>query len=746
MFTNTPTDLDLAQCEAEPIRIPGAIQPHGWLFAFEDGTFVLRHASDNVSGLLGRDVQGILGAVLSDWLEPDDATGVAEALHPTTFLTMDELRPLTLQGALYQASVHRIESLVILELERFVPALGANDHLLARALRRLQGARDLPELHEVAVREVRELTGCDRVVIYAFGRDGHGRVLAEAKAGDVAPYLHLQFPASDIPAQARELYRLNWLRMIPDVDYVPVPIWGRPAAGSAVPLDLTFSLLRSVSPIHREYMRNMGTQSSISISLLRGGELWGLISCTHRTPKYLPHAVRSACLAIGQLLSLQISALESLQETLLVEQTQPLLTPLVEHMRQSARAVLDSLAEMPTPLLLLTGATGAAIVNGDEVTLFGVCPAKDQVLALAQWAAPQAGAGGLFATAALALIYEPAAAFAEQASGLLFVLLPKPVPDMVLWFRPEVATTVAWAGDPRKVSTLEPDTRTVRLSPRHSFEAWKVLVRYQAAPWLPHDLHAARELRRCAIEIDLAAQVVRAENAVTARDELVAVVSHDLRTPLSTVSLGALLMVRTLVNDTSVPARRLLAAAQSMQRATARMDQMLRDLLDLAAIEQGRYNVNLTPCPVDALFQDAGALLTPLAEGKRITLCFAPGEGLVAHVDQERFHQVIGNLVVNSLKFTPEGGRVDVAAGLDAASQGRLLRFSVKDSGVGMSPEQMSHIFERYWRVRDANPTGTGLGLYIARGLVEAHGGTIWVESELGVGTTMYFTLQHAAY
>ncbi|MBC7702079.1 MAG: ATP-binding protein [Massilia sp.] len=154
--------------------------------------------------------------------------------------------------------------------------------------------------------------------------------------------------------------------------------------------------------------------------------------------------------------------------------------------------------------------------------------------------------------------------------------------------------------------------------------------------------------------------------------------------------------------------------------------------------------MTLLPCPVDSLFDDADALLTPIAEAKQIALCFTPVEGLVAHADQKRLYQVIANLVVNAVKFTPEGGRVDVAAELDSQSSGRLVRFSVTDNGAGMSEDHLSHIFERYWRVREANPKGTGLGLYIARGVVEAHGGTIWAESELGRGTTMYFTLPHA--
>jgi chemotaxis family two-component system sensor kinase Cph1 len=188
----------------------------------------------------------------------------------------------------------------------------------------------------------------------------------------------------------------------------------------------------------------------------------------------------------------------------------------------------------------------------------------------------------------------------------------------------------------------------------------------------------------------------------------------------------------------------MLAAAQSIQRATSRMAEMLRDLLDLSTIEQGRYVVDLAPRKVEDLFEDSTALLLPIAEAKRIALTFRCEPGLVVGADGERLYQVISNLVGNALKFTRGGGLVAVSAEPDPGSQGSLVRFAVADNGSGMPAEQLGHIFERYWHVRDANPTGSGLGLYIASGIVQAHGGTIWAESELGVGSRFYFTLRRA--
>ncbi|MDB5816847.1 MAG: GAF:ATP-binding region, ATPase-like:histidine kinase, partial [Rhizobacter sp.] len=732
-------DLVLAQCALEPIRTPGAIQPHGYLLAFDTATLVLQHASANVATLVARDLGEILGRRLSDWLDTADAVTVIKVLEVTELLDSDAPLSLTLAGQLFDGTLHRINGLSILELEPHVAPVVQSEPVLARALRRLQGAAGIGALQEASVREVRELTGFDRVVIYAFNPDGHGSVLAEARAGDVTAYLGLNFPASDIPTQARELYKQNWLRMIPDVDYVPVAIVGSQSVSPNSPLDLTFSILRSVSPIHREYMRHMGTASSMSISLIRDGELWGLISCVHRAPRFIPRDIRTACASIGRLLSLQISAMESLRESKLIDANQKLLAPLVAQMNRSSQAVLESLFETPDHLLRLTDASGVTVVVGEDIRSFGKCPSSKQLKGLVNWAATQAMGNGCFETSNLALRYPAAREFAQIASGMLAIILPKPVLNMVLWFRPEVTQTVHWAGDPNKTPSLVPGTTMLRLSPRHSFDAWKTLLRQHSADWGAHRIEAAKELRRSAIELDLADQVAREQKAVASRDELVAVVSHDLRSPLSVVVLQASMMIRTLIADTNEPSGRMLAAAQSIQRATSRMAEMLRDLLDLSTIEQGRYIVDLAPLRVEDIFEDSSALLLPIAEAKRITLTFRGEPGLVVSADGERLYQVISNIVGNALKFTAEGGIVDVLAMPDPNPESGLVRFAIADNGSGMPPDQLGHIFERYWRVRDANPTGSGLGLYIASGIVQAHGGRIWAESEVGVGSTFCF-------
>ena len=738
------SDLALAACASEPIRAPGAIQPHGYLLAFDAESQELQHASANVFALVDARCHAVLGRPLAEWLDAASSRALHTALIAFAADPAGSEFALEINGRMFNASMHRVDTLCVVELEPCVASGVDSAPLLARTLWRLQSAVGLQALHEITVREIRELTGCDRVVIHAFNADGHGQVLAEAKADDVASYLGLHFPASDVPTQARALYTLNWLRMIPDVDYEPVPILGLQTAAAGAPLDLTYATLRSVSPVHREYMRHMGSASSMSISLLRGGKLWGLVSCVHRHPKLLTREVRAACLALGRLLSLQISALEGLQESHLMEANESLLDPLVACLQRTSGDTLANLQDAPEHVLRLVDATGAAIVTGDVVLAVGECPDAEQVLALARWVAQKAPRSGHYASHQLPAEYPASAAFAQVACGLLAIVLPKPDLSMVLWFRPEATRTVSWAGDPHKLPTRDARTAMLRLSPRHSFELWKTLLRNQAVVWAPHQVRAARDLRRVAIELDLAEQVVRERQAVASRDELLAIVSHDLRSPLTVVALQASSMIRTLNGQEGAPSRRVLTAAQSIQRASSRMSEMLRDLLDLSKIEQGRYSIDASAHSVEEIFEDAEALLAPIAGTRRITLTFVHDPGLTVRVDVERIYQVISNLVGNALKFTAEGGWVAVSARPSAKPGSRCVEFVVSDTGPGMSVEQIGHIFERYWCVRDANPNGSGLGLYIAQGIVHAHGGEIWAESTLGAGSTFYFTVPMA--
>jgi len=733
-LTDEQLDAALAECASEAIRIPGSIQPHGVLLTLSEPELIIQQISRNCAALLGQTAAALLQQPLTLL---SGATATEQVRQALLLNDLEDANPLLLEigGQRFNGSLNRRDGVIILELEPLHDVTPDNTAILLRALRRMQAASTLEDLYTVSVDEIRRLTGFDRVMIYRFQPAGHGQVISEALGGVLPGYLGQCFPASDIPAQARELYRLNWIRVIPDARYVPVPILPVLRPDTGLPLDLGFSVLRSVSPVHCQYLENMGVRASMSLSLLESDQLWGLITCAHPEPLLVNHSVRTMCAAIAQLLSVQITALQTRDEQRQREQKSRLITELTTAMRLADRGVLEGLLNHPAQLLDLTEASGVAVLIEDRLQLFGECPTVEQVRALYLWVREQCLASGEpLLTDHLQGLHGASARYSDVASGLLAFVLPKPVDNGVLWFRPQLRSSMKWSGNPDEHFSAGTDNR---LQPRTSFALWEQQVEGRAREWSTADAYAVRELRRNAIENDLARQVLREHQAVRERDELVAVVSHDLRNPMTIIIMQCGMMQRLVAKDEGKHTVRMSAALGTMEEATARMNTLIVDLLDKSKLDAGKYPLACRPLDVVDLLQEACSLLVTLTSHKNIELNCSSSEGLSIDADPQRLFQVLSNLLGNAIKFTPSGGRIDLSA---RQVDGKVL-ISVRDNGGGIHAVHLPHIFERYWSVRDGNPNGSGLGLYICRSIVQAHGGELWAESEPGVGSVFTFSI-----
>jgi two-component system, chemotaxis family, sensor kinase Cph1 len=725
---------DLTNCDREPIHIPGAIQPHGVLLALEEPDLLVTQVSQNVETQLGRAVADVLGHPLRAVLDQASAERVRSALAHDRLAALNPL-PLTAGGRRFDGIVHRNDWVAVVELE---PAAERDEDAgqpLRLALMGVQAADSLEQLCAVVVREVRRLTGFDRVMLYRFDEDGHGSVDAEDRDAALDPYLGLHYPASDIPQQARLLYLRNWLRIIPDARYTPVPLVPALRPRTHAPLDLSFSVLRSVSPVHLEYLANMGVRGSMSISLVVRDQLWGLISCVnHRGPRLVPYEHRAACEVLGRLMSLQIAALQEREKAALRAARRDTLSVLGDAMR-AGEDVLDALVARPAELLSLVAAGGAAVVTEDRCVTCGRTPEPAAIRALCAQVEQRAGSEP-FATASVPESFPVALDAKDEASGMLTFALPGAGRRRLFWFRPERIQTVRWGGDPRKPV----DDDGLRLHPRRSFALWQEEQRLRSVPWTESDLEAALDLRRSAIELDLERQVMREQRAVRARDDLVAVVSHDLKNPLQVVQMQAALLPRLAPAGDDESTRRLHASSERIRRATDHMNTLIHDLLDLAKIEAGRFAVQCRPEDIGEMIGEALIILGPLAEARRLTIEQQLSATTRVLADRERFFQVLSNLIGNAIKFTPEAGRILVRTERD----GDELRIEVIDSGPGIPGDQLGQVFNRYWQAQRSEREGSGLGLFIAKGIVEAHGGKIWVDAPPGQGAQFKFTLRLA--
>ena len=503
MPLGTPIDLD--NCAREPIHIPGSVQPRGVLAVVREPDLVVSQVSANVADLLGREVDDVLAHTVGEAF--GEQLGSVLSRVTTSFGDLRERNPIEVEVEVrgrpvqFDVILHRGEGTLLVEFE---PADGPrpfsfpNTYQAARtAVGDLNRAAGLQELYDITAQSVRALTGFDRVMVYRYDHEYNGEVVAEARLEGLNSFLGQHYPASDIPPQARALYEKNWVRLISDIDYIPAPLVpaADPVTGAAQ--DLTHSTLRSVSPIHVEYLQNMGVRASMSISLLRNGKLWGLIACHHYAgPHAPPYGVRAAAEFLGSTLSLRLVDQAEDDELRLRLASQAVLAKLTAATMDENEPVLEGLFGAPDLLDLVSANGVVAHVRGETRTR-GEVPPDSVVRALVAWAR---GVGDdVVSTDSLSRSgLDEIDVDAELVSGVLVVNLPDG--QFVLWTRAEYAHTIEWGGDPLNKLIAEREGDHVRLSPRKSFERWREVVRGRSVAWLDGETAIAGDLRHYLVE------------------------------------------------------------------------------------------------------------------------------------------------------------------------------------------------------------------------------------------------------
>ncbi|KQN69713.1 HWE histidine kinase domain-containing protein [Devosia sp. Leaf64] len=496
---NAQTKVDLTNCDREPIHIPGSIQPHGCLLACDmSAVTVLRH-SENCAGIIG--VEGDLnGRSLPEVLGDQVSHNIRNALSRTqegarSSLLFGELLP---NGRRYDIAVHRFKGNAIIELEPAESEIAQPLELTRAMLGRIQQITTTDRLIRDTARLIQGMLGYDRVMIYQFGSDGAGKVMSEAKRPDLESFLGQYFPASDIPQQARALYLKNTIRIISDANFERIPV--NPVLDiSGEPLDLSFAHLRSVSPIHCEYLRNMGVGASMSISIIIDGELWGLIACHHYGPRTLSMAQRVAAEMFGEFFSLHLNALHNRR---LLEAVTTARRALDEFLGLAVGAddinqlFRDHLSDFGN----LIPSDGLAMWIDGKLVSSGATPPPEAIPGLARFAQTVAE-GCIWATNKLANVFPGAEEYAATAAGVLIVPLSQRPRDFLFYFRKELVQTLDWAGNPDKVYETGP--LGDRLTPRKSFAIWKETVHQQSAPWTEQEREFGEAARAALVGVIL---------------------------------------------------------------------------------------------------------------------------------------------------------------------------------------------------------------------------------------------------
>jgi light-regulated signal transduction histidine kinase (bacteriophytochrome) len=694
--------IDLTDCDREPIHIPQAIQPHGFLLVLDPDSLVVAKGAGQIETLTGREawldqpVADLLGTTiarrLQDMVQAEDS-GFAGRWRASNRLE-------------YDVVVHRVAvpgpigrpTLLVIEVEQSSQQTRSGVELIARldaAGAAMERAGTTQAVCEQAAEAFRALTGFDRIMIYRFLEDEAGQVVAEARAHGADSFLNHHFPATDIPRQARALYLRNPVRVIPDSHYAPQPL--RPVEPGEPPLDMSDAGLRSVSPIHLQYLRNMGVRASASVSIIVDDALWGLVACHSAAPQLLPYEIRVACTTLARNLARQLKSkadAELYRERIRLRRLEDDLIARLPNQLE----LEEALGARADQLIDLVGADGVAVVREGGLARFGRTPPEAAVVELERWLAGQPGLRPVW-TNALPSILPQAETWRAHGSGLLAVRLPGDTPLSILWFRSEIPETVRWAGNP---STAIKSGETGALTPRASFEEWSETVAGRARRWSAAAVESAARLRDALADFAAVNQLRSLNQSLQARLSerdlrleqqrfLMQEVNHRVQNSLTLVSSFLGLQAREQGDG---PAAEALQEARRRVRAVSTVHSRLYRGDSTATVDLGRY--------IGELVADLGSSMGPdwttAVETDLAPVCVDGGRAVTIGL-------ILTELIINTQKYAYDGAPGPLRIALSESANG--FRLSVADQGKG------------------GHQAGKGFGSMMIRSLVDQLGGEI---------------------
>jgi chemotaxis family two-component system sensor kinase Cph1 len=735
----TKFSVDLTNCDKEPIHIPGKIQSHGFLIAVDKNSLSISYLSENTEDFFKEPAKNLLNkdiSVLNNFIKQQDPEFNIEDLLKLGIIrkSFDAIspHPIEIGGNRFYLIISSSKSDWLLEFEPVTLQYDIQSSIGRSASSMLQG-KSISALLSGAALEVKRLINYDRIMIYKFLDDGHGEVVAEEKEANLEPFFGLHYPASDIPKQARELYKLNLTRLIADVNRDDSPII---TFKENEPLDLTNGGLRAVSPIHIQYLKNMGVHSSFSISLISHGELWGLIACHNYSPKFIDYKAREGSKLIGQILSSALEYRQEEEDAEVIQQFKDTATVLSDHLSRD-KYLIEAITGHKTSILNVTKATGVTIIFENELKTIGNVPADDEIWELREWL-KNTNDESIYYTHRLPEIHFPAKKYKSTASGILSCILNKELGEMIIWFKPEIITNVNWAGNPDKPATSS-ENGLLSLSPRKSFEIWSEVVNNTSEKWLAEEVASVLRIREIILtDINKKANEIRQLNeklqaAYEELDTFSYTISHDLRTPLTSIKTYAELMLKNQSIDENGKKMltRILTGAD-------KMNFLIKEILNLARV--GRSEINFETVDMPLLLQEIKNEVWTAFKADNSELILGQLPNLKG--DKTMIAQLFTNLIGNAVKYSAmvDKPKIEVAAYID----GGEIIYSVKDNGIGIDNRYYDRVFELFKRMDNVKDIeGTGVGLAIVKRVVEKHNGRVWFESKLNAGSTFYVAFKN---
>ena len=745
--------VNLTNCEFEPIHIPGSIQPHGFLIGINSDSWKIDFCSGNTATYLQYEFKNLLNTGFAEAFGVAQQELVQDYISKNLLLSSTPLQ-LNLHGKEFLCTIHKSENCYILEAE----PLQKNDQNLSdiydqtsQFLHYMNETHTLKELCDLVAKGTRDITGYDRVMIYRFDKEYNGEVFAESCREDLEPFLGLHYPHTDIPAQARELYMQNLLRLIVDIDYEPVPIYTSDATNDHKNLNLSLSVLRSTSPIHVQYLRNMGVGATLTISLIHQKKLWGLIACHHYSPKNITPEIRLAAQLQGHFITSQIDVRQTNEEYEVARKVNLALERINAVDLPAKEESLENIVKKPE-LLELCNASGVSIIINGRIYKNGTTVADAKMLELSEWLSDHTKNSSFFTDKLIDIVPEELGADCENGSGIIYHSLGTKN-SSIIWYRPETIREVNWGGDPKKAIVKDQNG----LSPRNSFKLWKEIIKCRSKSWLDPELNAAanfahslqRQLNLILITEEeekyrKLSEILKETNSELENINWIS--THDLQEPLRKIQM---ISSRILGKEGEQMSEGVANSLQRMNNSANRMQTLLVDILKYTKIQHIDDSfVHVDPKEVlNEVLEDLQEMV--IEKNAVIKIEKLPEIYGIAFL----LKQLFSNLVQNSLKYSFQ----DVPPVITISSLGRLkpdflndsselyeaLQFS--DNGIGFEQQFAENIFNIFSRLHGQGEyKGSGVGLALCKKIMQVHKGYILAEGipDNGAVFKLYFPVE----
>lgn len=729
---------DLDSCNKEPIHIIQTVQSFAGVLSIDVDTWIISQVSSHIANfikyepeeLLQHPIDNIFSSSVIDLLKTGCSIKDFSTINP---INIQNEKTDNQEMALH---CHLSENQLIVQIEKDSDSK-VNLLLLSKvdtAIQSIQKASSLVKLSllKLVTDEVKSLTGYDRVMMYKFDEDYNGQVIAESKEPHLDTFLHICYPHTDIPKQARDLYLSNRLRIITDVNDNPALIEPSQHPITKKSLNLGQCSARGVSPIHLEYLRNMGVRGSMSVAIIENDRLWGLIACHHYTDKkVLDYRTRNLIGFFGHVLSGHLSFTRN---TLYREQylkNNVILSKLVAQMNEK-QDVIAGLMDAPLTLADFVPSIGAAIVFEDEIRITGKTPNIKGIKLLAKELTKKSE-DSLFCTNSIGEVLPDSLIDTDNFAGLLAIRLSNNPPEYIIWFRQPQIKEVFWGGNPNK-SIIEKE-KGVRISPRKSFEKWKEVITNKSTNWLDSEKDAVLLLRNELKEIVF----TRINELKELHSDLKAsyeeletfsyTISHDLRSPLRIIEGYSQILIDDYQEKLDEYGIEIL---HSISENVYEMNQFMDDILELSRLAKNMLNKR--DINMHTLFDTRITDLATYKNANPATVLEISDDLPNVYGDPTMVRQVFQNLIENAVKYSRTKPKPFIQ--VTGKQAGNYVVYTVQDNGIGFEEKDIEKIFEAFNRLAtDEEFEGTGIGLSIVKRIVNRHLGKISVKSSPNIGS-----------